>query len=191
MDDFEQPWAYTDTEAFDLIHARDLFGSVSSWPMFLSNAHRSLNPGGWIEIKQCELKMYSDTDPNLEKALTLKNGMKLLVDASRKSGKHLDVAEDLVAWMRDAGFVDVEQEIIEVPIGQWSLDEDWREVGMMHRENLINGTASYILAFFTKILEWDVKDAKLYISRVRECLMNNELKLYSKFNVFHGRKPEF
>jgi hypothetical protein len=188
VDDFEEPWTYTSYEAFDFIHARSLAGSVKSWPAFFSNAYTHLKPGGFIEIKQSEFITYSEVDPDLELSPTLKHGQELFIQTCTKLGKSVDIVDDLEGWMQEAGFQDVQREVIEVPMGTWHEKEWMREVGLLHLENSVEVVESFGLALFTNVLSWSFDDTRQFFAKMQKEVKREEMRFYGRFHIFNGRK---
>src|SRR5207248_6487510 len=52
LDDVEDMWTFRERK-FDFIHARDLIQNIRDWRKLVGQAHRSLKPGGWLELA-CE-----------------------------------------------------------------------------------------------------------------------------------------
>jgi SAM-dependent methyltransferase len=49
IDNVTLPWTY-DSEQFDLIYIREMFGSIPDWDMFFRQCWNSLRPGGYVEV---------------------------------------------------------------------------------------------------------------------------------------------
>ncbi|KAF4313836.1 methyltransferase type 11 [Botryosphaeria dothidea] len=64
IDDIEDDWTYT--EKFDFIHARYLLGAIKDWPALIQKCYKYLKPGGWIELQDFTMQVYS-TDGSLKK----------------------------------------------------------------------------------------------------------------------------
>lgn len=111
VDDFESSWEFA--HKFDFIHARNLGGSVRDWPGLYQSMTSYLNPGGWVEIVDYSVFLYSDDD-SLERAPNVKKWLSLLDEASSKFGKKIDVAHKQKQWMIDSGLKDVREEIYKV-----------------------------------------------------------------------------
>ena len=79
-----------------------------------------------------EIKDFSDDDPN-------KVWLKLFREVGDKSGMTFEPAQRLKEWMEQAGFVNVQQKIIQVPVGQWPKDEKRKELGMWNQFRLDKG----------------------------------------------------
>ena len=114
MDDFETDWTYHEAEAFDLIHARNLAGSVSSWSSIISSIFTHLEPGGWLEMQECEVEIFSGDDVKMDKAPTVRAWVKLIRKASAMFGKRYDIVDGLEDLLNTQGFLDVGRDVYEV-----------------------------------------------------------------------------
>ncbi|KAL4979643.1 hypothetical protein BDW66DRAFT_126900 [Aspergillus desertorum] len=54
--DLEGKWPLTAKEAFHLIHGEALGGLLHDWDGFSANAFKHLVPGGWVEIRELDLR---------------------------------------------------------------------------------------------------------------------------------------
>jgi trans-aconitate methyltransferase len=113
VDNAEDEWLYSPSQAFDLIHLRAMSGSMKDWPNLYSQAFQHLKPGGWVEAQDHDVKLGSDDD-SVEKAKDWVNWMKTANEVAEKFGKILDVGPRQKQWMIDAGFVDIREEIFKV-----------------------------------------------------------------------------
>lgn len=135
VDDFTQPWTYP-KGTFDFIHGRALHGSVSNWIGMYKEAYAALKPGGWFESVDTTVKYFTDgpngrpLPDNPESALF--QWCKLGSEAVEKVGRPFAINDDLAGWLKEAGFVNVTEEVYKVPCGLWAKK---KEIG---RYNLLN-----------------------------------------------------
>lgn len=113
VDDAESQWTYEPHEAFDFIHGRSLCGCFADWPKFYRQAYRNLKPGGWMEMQEHACWVQAD-DETQEQAAWVTEWCSEMDFASRKFGKRLNVAHEHRAWMEQAGFADVREEVHKV-----------------------------------------------------------------------------
>lgn len=60
-DNYLKPWLFCN-DAFDFIHMRFLFGTVSDWDALFREAYRCCRPGGWVETFELDFYFCSDDD---------------------------------------------------------------------------------------------------------------------------------
>lgn len=78
-----------------------------------------------------------------------------ILEASRRINCRLDLAPRLASYVRDAGFVDVVERVVPIPIGDWEDDPEEKKYGLIWRDIALDGIESYGLAPLTRVLEFD------------------------------------
>lgn len=181
VDDAESDWTY---EPFDLIHGRSLGGSISDWPRFYKQSFESLKPGGRLEMQEHDAwisTVEKEMPPwTLDWIVTLNK-------ASASFGKYLNVADKHADWVRDAGFVEVEDRIFKIPIGTWT--RDLKEIGGIHLTEMLNAVEPYTLTLYTKVLGKTLDETKVTIEMVKKEFCNRRLHLYVNYHFITARKP--
>ncbi|EGD96290.1 hypothetical protein TESG_03743 [Trichophyton tonsurans CBS 112818] len=166
IDDFEEEWQYPESYHFSYIHARNLVGSISDYDKFFAQAYENLLPGGYLEMQSTEANFFSD-DGTRERAVTANLWQKLLVKGYRKFGKPLNVEQTWAEKMRAAGFVDVVEEVIKVPVGRWSPDPKMKEIGHYQAMNIREWLESGSVAVFTRVLGWTMEELDVLFTAMR------------------------
>ncbi|KAF8245526.1 S-adenosyl-L-methionine-dependent methyltransferase [Wilcoxina mikolae CBS 423.85] len=59
VDDVEKEWTYQEN-SFDFIQSRNLAQAIENWPKLMSQIYRCTKPGGYCEIAELGLTLYSD-----------------------------------------------------------------------------------------------------------------------------------
>jgi hypothetical protein len=185
IDDFELPWNWT--EPFEYIHMRAIEGSVGDYDTLFKQAHDNLTPGGWFEICDDTVGVFSDDD-TIDKAPNMTRWVGLLIEASHKYGKHMNVCKDYKQWLTDAGFKNVREEIYKIPFSPWPKDTKLKELGRYHQVNMLEALEAYSLALMTRFLGWSVADVQLLLAGVRRELLDRKLHIYSKMYVVYGQR---
>ncbi|EAW07589.1 uncharacterized protein ACLA_023030 [Aspergillus clavatus NRRL 1] len=170
----------------DLPGTMSLGGLLTDWEGFYDNAFKHLVPGGWLEVKEQDIRLCSD-DGGVPDAV--RQWQELLEEAAEKFGKRINVARKQREWMERAGFAEVKEEAFKVPLGQWSEGLKWKEIGMTYSYQLLKSLDVYSLRLFTHTLGWSEEDTDALLGRVREQLKQEDLRLYSYFHVVVGQKP--
>lgn len=113
IDDAESAWVYPPEEHFDLIHLREMSGSIADWDKLCIQAYNNLKPGGWLELQE-PVALFEADDETINRATNIQAWQTALNDGARKFGKEIIVAHELKAKMEAAGFVDVHERLIKV-----------------------------------------------------------------------------
>lgn len=190
VDDFEQPWEFDEREKFDYVHWRSLCGSVSDWPKIYGQAYESLKPGGYLEVHEYDAWIFSDDDPDLEKAPWTREWLDVLERTSTELGKTLNVGRFQKQWMIDAGFLDVKEKICKAPMGPWARDPKLKELGNLERLHMNESVEAHSMALYTRVFHYSMEQAKVSFAMVRKEFNDPALHLYTVYRFIYGRKPE-
>ncbi|KKA27159.1 hypothetical protein TD95_000388 [Thielaviopsis punctulata] len=188
VDDYEDDWTYREDEKFDYIHGRALGGTCADWSKFYQRVMDNLKPGGWFEIQEYDAWVFSDDD-SCDKARWTMEWVDKLDIASRKFGRTMNVARFHKQWMTEAGFEDVEEQVIRIPIGPWAKDPHKKELGRWEQINMQMSVESHTLALFTRIWGYTEEQARLLIEGVKRDFRNKDLHLITSYRFVRGRKP--
>ncbi|EFX03842.1 methyltransferase type 11 [Grosmannia clavigera kw1407] len=190
IDDFTQPWTF-DSESIDYVHERWLVGCVPDWVAFYKEAYRVLKPGGWIESFACDGLLESD-DNTMTKDCATSQWSYIFAEGSRKLGStasYTIVRDELQRkYLKEAGFVNIEERLIKMPICEWSDDPKWKEVGLFIRAALetdVEGMVSYLAS----VLGWTQEEIIVYCAHVRREVRSLKIHGYYRCNVAWAQKP--
>jgi hypothetical protein len=94
---------------------RFLVGSIVDWPALFKQAYKCLKPGGYIESHEASPCIGSD-DNSVSEDSAMGQWGKIFMEGGRKLQRPFSVLEDnvQVQGMKEAGFVDIEEEEIKV-----------------------------------------------------------------------------
>ncbi|KAF1953458.1 S-adenosyl-L-methionine-dependent methyltransferase [Byssothecium circinans] len=189
IDDLESDWVYAPEEHFDYIHVREMVGAVADWDRLCAQSYANLNPGGYLELQEPIARFECD-DGSLTQDTDLYQWQELCNEASKKFGKEVQTAGLLKSQVLNAGFVDVHEKIVKVPIGPWPKDPKMKELGRYHREQLSQGIGPYTLGFLGKVQGWSEAECKIITAKVQTQMRNPKIHTYIKYFFVHGRKPD-
>jgi trans-aconitate methyltransferase len=113
VEDLEADWVYGPNEAFDMVHARVMGGSVNDWDKFCRQAFTHLKSDGYLELQEPEAWMTSDDDTK-DRAEFVNQFQVKCNEAAAVFGKELNLASTHKQRLIDAGFVDVRDEVMKV-----------------------------------------------------------------------------
>lgn len=117
------------TGTFDFVHSRLLVGGITDWKLYLQNLLRITKRGGYVEGVELELRPKASSVSTAIDSWTSKVESFLL-------GRGLEpgIAEQLSTTMESAGFSEVHDRVIDLPLGAWSEEDKARDVGRMALE---------------------------------------------------------
>ena len=135
---------------------------------------RHLKPGGWVEFKDWDMTLKSPDD-SLPPDSSLATHHRLLCGACETIGRTPYAGRHLKEWVEAAGFINVQEEIIPVPIGSWAKDKRLKEIGAWNYVALLEGLEAITMRPFTAMLKWHVEEVQVLLAQVRQELKNPKL----------------
>ncbi|EED11451.1 conserved hypothetical protein [Talaromyces stipitatus ATCC 10500] len=188
VEDAETEWMYADDDSFDLIHTRVMGGSIGDWDKFASQSYTHLKSDGWLELHEPQSWVVSDDDSMTRCEYTTQFQTKC-VEAAKKFCKDINLAHSHKQRLLDTGFVDVQEDIIRLPLGSWPRDRRLKEIGRFWLEHMVAGVEVYTLGFIGKVLGWSEIECRMLIAKCTEELRDRKNHLYVNLYVVRGRKP--
>lgn len=107
--------------------------------------------GGYIEQVEVDIKPRSD-DGTLPADSVLFRWNTIARDWTRATGKTFFVANEVKQQLTDAGFVDVVEQIFKLPLGPWSSDERYKNIGKFYQQSWREGMEGWVMAIATRHL---------------------------------------
>ncbi|KAN0092228.1 S-adenosyl-L-methionine-dependent methyltransferase [Hyaloscypha variabilis] len=187
VDDFESPWLHGD-EYFDYVHARNIAPVTKDLPKVLSEAYRSIKPGGWIEFQEQQYHAFCDDDTMPEHHM-LNEWWENLRKALAEFGRDLQAVLKMEQLLRDAGFVNIEERVVKIPIGPWAKDKKLKTAGMYCRAMVEDGLEGLSLGPMSRGLGWSPEEIQVYLVGVRKALMDRSVHAYMSYHAIYGQKP--
>ncbi|KAK1954627.1 methyltransferase domain-containing protein [Colletotrichum sublineola] len=189
IDDFEQPWTFSDS--FDFIHARNLEGCIADLPNFFRQIYDNTRPGGWFEIMEFDPEARSQSLGDLDEDHIFKRWYSYLETASTKMGKpHGNAAKGrLSKGLREAGFVDVVERKSTIPIGAWPARPDMKKLGICNLEYIEQALEGFGLFLLKEALGFSYEQVQLTLAEMRSALRNPKNLPFYYMHVVYGRKP--
>ncbi|KAK4186712.1 S-adenosyl-L-methionine-dependent methyltransferase [Podospora australis] len=188
VDDYEDEWTYREDEAFDYIHGRAISGTVADWGRFYQQVRTHLKPGGYLEMQEYDAWIFSDDD-SFDRAEWTKVWVHGLDEASKLYGKQINVANKHKEWMIEAGFEDVQEKVIRIPIGPWAKDPWLKELGKFEQLHMQMSVASHTPALFSRVHSYTEQQCKVLIEGVKREFRSKDLRLITVYRFITGRNP--
>ncbi|KAJ6183622.1 hypothetical protein N7519_004923 [Penicillium mononematosum] len=191
VDDVLREWTWR--EPFDYIHMRMMYGAFDSegWSQVYKQAYNALEPGGWIEQVEMDIRVYSD-DGTLKKDSVLAGWGDLFLRCSERAGRSLRTQETMRGQMEKVGFVDAHEELYKIPLGPWAKDKQLKEAGQLqyaHWSTALEGWAMWLLTKFGEPEPWTKEEVQVYLARVRAELKDPHVHRYGYGRRVWARKP--
>ncbi|CAO3655819.1 unnamed protein product [Mucor hiemalis] len=166
---------------FDLVYQRDVATVLPSkmWPNLIREFYRTMKPGGKLQLVEYDL-LFKRPGP----VLTQVN--EWYRSASATIGVDPDYTQYLFDYMEDAGFVDIKEQIVDIPIGEWPSTELAKQHGYLYKEQM--------RALFKSMKRWwctEIKVSQQEYDRVcAEALEEfEEFQSTARWKIFTATKP--
>ncbi|KAJ5550156.1 hypothetical protein N7461_004854, partial [Penicillium sp. DV-2018c] len=192
----EEEWLW-EPDYFDFIHTGHLTGAMPSFKRVLRQAFKHLKPGAWMECHELDPKPKCDdgTMPpeNTEggySAFAIHDWVDLNMRSSRDADppRQFRIAPRIEQWMKEIGFVDVEQRIYKIPLNTWPQDEKLRTLGAWSESNWLDALSGWSYKPFLA-LGWSKPEIEVFLVDVRKSIQDRSVHAYTEFYVVTGRKP--
>lgn len=96
--------------------------AIVDWPKLVSQVFAALEPGGWAEFQDFDLRYYSE-DGSFKDELSISKWASTLLQASRDFGRDPSPGIRLEELMKECGFDGVVAQRFRLPIGPWPKDK--------------------------------------------------------------------
>ncbi|KAJ5118572.1 hypothetical protein N7448_010280 [Penicillium atrosanguineum] len=174
VDDVLREWTWR--ESFDFIHLRLMYGAFApdGWDQVYKQAYDALEPGGWIEQMEIDVRVYSDDDA-----------------PSEQDGRS-ELTKRCAAQLRKPGLWTYERKSTRSPLGPWAKDKLLKEAGHLqfaHWNAALEGWAMWLLTHFGEPEPWTKEEVQVYLSKVRKELRDPHIHAYEPGNRVWARKP--
>lgn len=80
--------------------------------------------------------------------------------------------------MEAAGFVDVEEHVLKLPIGPWPKEQRLKQVGAFERVNMDEGIEGLTLMLFTRALGWSKDEVEVFLAQIRKEVKRKDVHSY-------------
>ncbi|KAJ3522181.1 hypothetical protein NM208_g12970 [Fusarium decemcellulare] len=186
VDDVNEDWTFSDN-FFDFVHVRAMTGCVPDWVEFHRKALRSLKPGGWIQQIEASAIARSE-DGTIRPDSPMVTWVEVFKKMGEELGKTFFACEMACDAMKAAGFVNVSERRIKMPIGMWPKDKHLKQIGAFNRQYLLQGLEGFVIRGLTELLGWDFEKAQDYLEEMQNELLDRKVHAYIELCIVIGQK---
>lgn len=169
---------------------------MASFKDLLRKSIKHLKPGGYLECHEMDPrpKCDDDTMPPENPDGFSDYPMHDWFDLNIRSGHATDpprqfrIAHRIARWMKEVGFVDVQQHVSKVPLNDWPTDQRLKQIGAWSRANWLEALSGWSYKPFLA-LGWSKSEIEVFLVEVRKCIENRDIHCYNDHYVVIGRKP--
>lgn len=161
IDDAEQEdWAVP-PDHYDFIHTRMMLGCFRDFKEIVMRGFKHTKPGGWMESEDAMSTPYCDDGTMLPEYPFLE-WTNHIDEAAMRANRPLRIATRLKKWYIEAGFVDVQEKVIKLPINTWPRDPQLKLLGRWWGENMRLGLQGFCMAFFHREFGWNQEEIEVF-----------------------------
>lgn len=153
---------------------------------------RHVKPGGWVEVQEMiHIPFTVHDDGYLPEDHPVAHFWSLIREGLAACGVDSEVLEGggIANKMRRAGFVEVTERTIQIPIGTWPKNKALKTVGLFWRTILIDGLQALALGPLTRGLKWTRERVEVFLMAVRRAYQDNAALMYMPMHIVYGQKP--
>ncbi|KAK3905705.1 S-adenosyl-L-methionine-dependent methyltransferase [Staphylotrichum tortipilum] len=166
VDDLNSPSTFP-SNYFDLVHSRMMAGGIhaNNWMNYLGDILRILRPGGWCQMVEISFSAQSDSG-----RLTDDHALRVWSQSYMQSvqpAKDPSAPQHLRDWMAQAGFVDIETNMLQLPLSGWPEDARQQAIGTANQATAHRLMSSLAVLPFSQALGMTNAEIQLLIARAR------------------------
>ncbi|KAK4149118.1 S-adenosyl-L-methionine-dependent methyltransferase [Chaetomidium leptoderma] len=188
--DMEDRWQDLEPGSWDLVHMRTLNGSISNWPKVYAEIYRHLRPYyGYFEQVEIDWSPRSD-DGSLRRDAYAVQWANELSDAMDSFSRPLRLDSNLTKQrLGDAGFVEIKEEVIQMPLNGWPAEAHGRDLGRWFNLGMRQTYQPLSLAPLCRGHGRTPAEVHDLTEKVRAELYSNSVRAYCTLHIFTARKP--
>jgi len=114
---------------------------------------------------------------------------KEVVAALKSFGLEPEPGPKLEQWVRDAGFENVNHQLLPIPVGPWPRDRRMKEVGACDLSMFLEGLEGISLRALTSGRDWPREKVLVFLPSVRKVLSNKYVHALHNFHIVWAQKP--
>jgi len=185
VDDCNSEWVF-DTK-FDIIHTRAMTPGIKNWPRFIQQASDQLKPGGYIELQEVSMPIFSKEKAD-DNSPVLVQWSNYVVEAGNKAGLDLSAPTKLGEMLQAQGFTNINIQWQNWPIGPWARGAKNKEIGRWWAEDLQDGCRN-AAALFTRVLGWTPEEFEEFVTKAVNEIRTMEKHMWCKVCFAYAQKP--
>ncbi|KAJ3574999.1 hypothetical protein NPX13_g4182 [Xylaria arbuscula] len=161
---------------FDLINSRLVAGGINSerWTGYIRDILRCLRPGGWVQMVEIDFNAQSDNGALADNS-ALRQWSQTYLYAMEQC-KNPRAPRRLGSWLRHAGFTDVDERMIPLPMCAWADNQREYDIGAANQENVRMLLSSQAIYPFTHYLSMSITEFHVLVAKARTEAANPALK---------------
>lgn len=174
VDDVEDEWTFS--YKFDFIHGRALISCFRDPASVIGQAFDALAPGGYLELQDVVYPTQYVGEPSKDSAIVKWN--ELILTATAKSGRPWTNVQHYSRWMREAGFVDVEERKFYWPTNPWPKNRHLKKLALWFQQDILDVLEGVSMKLFTNFLGWSPEEVQVLCAGMRKDIKDPSIHAY-------------
>jgi hypothetical protein len=141
-------------------------------------AFDSLEPGGWLELRDPIMPFHFLTPP--PEGCALKEWNENIITATTRIGRRWTNAIYYTEWLQDLGFTNVHEQREFIGLSPWMKGSRNKHLAMLLGHDMSNALESMSMALFTRVLGWSREKVLDIVERARKDMLDTNLHAYSE-----------
>ncbi|PON20047.1 hypothetical protein TGAM01_v211090 [Trichoderma gamsii] len=151
----------------------------------MKKAFDHMQPGGWIELHDPEMRTIANDDS--VKGTALEEWVEMTVKGGRAVGRDMLKSAHYEAWLNETGFVNVQDAKFQLPINEWPKNPNLKKVGAIYKHNILELVES--LTKFLTLAGLSDAEAEDLKERMRKDIHNPQIRAAFPLHVTYAQKP--
>ena len=157
-----------------------MLGCFEDYKSIIKRAFDNLQPGGYMESQEVYNVLFC-ADGTMKPGNAFLDWTRTQDEAAMKLGRPLRIANKLKRWYEECGFVDVQEEVFQLPINGWPKDPRFKFIGKFWEKSFIDGLQGFSLATFHRAFGWTREEIEAYLVPVRVAISDRSVHAYHKW----------
>ncbi|KAM0473859.1 hypothetical protein ACHAPX_007907 [Trichoderma viride] len=170
---------------FDYIHFGYVITCFDDTKAVMKKAFDHMQPGGWIELHDPELRNVGDDDS--AKGTAIEEWVETVVKGGRIVGRDMLKSAHYEPWLHETGFVNVQDTKFTLPINEWPENPKLKELGTIYKHNLLGLLES--LGQFLTLAGLSNTEAEDLKERAKRDIHNPQIRVAFPLHVVYAQKP--
>ena len=157
---------------------------------FFVPVSRKTAPGGYVEFQDYGCELFLSDGTKLDRPVDgqpISKYIHVITSAAERNGRPLVIGRGMAERMKNAGFVDVQQQTGTWPLGPWPKQKDLKELGKWGRLSVTETALPFALMLLSRE-GWTQEEIKKLVDDTLGSIGKNHY--YVQAWYVYGRKPD-